>query len=438
LVFIKGGKRLPLGEEFSTQTTSHPYIRARDIGSGNIRVHDAVYLSDDMAQKLSRYRVSKGDVCITIVGANVGEMGVVPPELEGANFTENAVRITGNGKIVQGFLKYALLAEDALAQMKVLAGGAAQPKLGIYKIETVEIPSPPLPTQRKIAAILSAYDDLIENNLRRIKILEEMAQNLYREWFVKFRFPACAAGAAGRPGHQQARFVDSPLGRIPEGWEVVRFSDLIASGLGGDWGLDEPAAEENAPVYVIRGTDFDNIVSGTALRVPRRFITSSSLRRRQLKAWDLLVENSINAKSRCVGTTLLITDGILQRLSDPAIAASFCKVYRLKEPSLAPLAHLHMRNLYREGRMAFYQNVAANGIGNFQSQRFLESEHLVFPSDSQRKKQMLSYLRYLTSSTLADQAFTLRRTRDLLLPKLISGEVDVSELDIAVPEEAIA
>ena len=67
------------------------------------------------------------------------------------------------------------------------------------------------PTQRKIAAILSAYDDLIENNLRRIKILEEMAQNLYREWFVKFRFP----------GHQHARFTDSPLGRIPEGWEVA-------------------------------------------------------------------------------------------------------------------------------------------------------------------------------------------------------------------------
>ena len=76
---------------------------------------------------------------------------------------------------------------------------------------------PPLPAQRKIAAILSAYDDLIENNLRRIKILEEMAQNLYREWFVKFRFP----------GHQHARFIDSPLGRIPEGWEVKKVGNIL-------------------------------------------------------------------------------------------------------------------------------------------------------------------------------------------------------------------
>ena len=69
---------------------------------------------------------------------------------------------------------------------------------------------PPLPTQRKIASILSAYDDLIENNTRRIAILEEMAQAIYREWFVNFRFP----------GHENVKLVDSPLGQIPEGWEA--------------------------------------------------------------------------------------------------------------------------------------------------------------------------------------------------------------------------
>jgi len=79
------------------------------------------------------------------------------------------------------------------------------------------IPLPDLPTQRKIAAILGAYDDLIENNLRRIKILEEMAQSLYREWFVHFRFP----------GHESTRFVDSPLGKIPEGWEVKKLGDVL-------------------------------------------------------------------------------------------------------------------------------------------------------------------------------------------------------------------
>jgi type I restriction enzyme, S subunit len=134
---IRGGKRLPAGEDFITTETAHPYIRARDIGGGKVEIHDAVFLDEGTAQKLSRYRVNKGDVCLTIVGANVGEMGVVPPHLDGANLTENAVKIVTNGKADQTFLKYVLLGDDAMWQMKVLAGGAAQPKLGIYKIETV-------------------------------------------------------------------------------------------------------------------------------------------------------------------------------------------------------------------------------------------------------------------------------------------------------------
>jgi type I restriction enzyme S subunit len=80
-----------------------------------------------------------------------------------------------------------------------------------------EIPLPDLPTQRKIAGILSAYDDLIENNLRRIKILEQMAQSLYREWFVHFRFP----------GHEDVKFKDSEHGRIPEGWEVKPMTEAV-------------------------------------------------------------------------------------------------------------------------------------------------------------------------------------------------------------------
>jgi len=95
--------------------------------------------------------------------------------------------------------------------------GAGVPTLNRNHLDSIEVYIPKLSTQHKIASILSAYDDLIENNLRRIKILEEIAQNLYQEWFVKFRFP----------GHESIRFIDSPLGRIPEGWEVVPLGILI-------------------------------------------------------------------------------------------------------------------------------------------------------------------------------------------------------------------
>jgi type I restriction enzyme S subunit len=97
------------------------------------------------------------------------------------------------------------------------AGGAAQPNANARVLTSFPVPLPPLPTQRKIAAVLSAYDDLIENNSRRIKVLEEMAQRIYREWFVDYRYP----------GHEGVPLVDSELGPIPKGWTALSASNAL-------------------------------------------------------------------------------------------------------------------------------------------------------------------------------------------------------------------
>ncbi len=102
-------------------------------------------------------------------------------------------------------------------QLEKYDAGASNPTLNRNHIHTIPIRYPSLPLQRKIASILSAYDDLIENNARRIAILEEMAQAIYREWFVNFRFP----------GHEKVGMVDSELGPIPEGWKVKKLGDVV-------------------------------------------------------------------------------------------------------------------------------------------------------------------------------------------------------------------
>jgi type I restriction enzyme S subunit len=112
------------------------------------------------------------------------------------------------------FLYFAL--RPQLDHLRSVSTGSATKFLTMGLLSNLELPLPDLPTQRKIAGILSAYDDLIENNLRRIKILEQMAQSLYREWFVHFRFP----------GHESATFKDSELGRIPEGWKRATLGSL--------------------------------------------------------------------------------------------------------------------------------------------------------------------------------------------------------------------
>jgi type I restriction enzyme S subunit len=144
-------------------------------------------------------------------------MALVPnaPETNRTTFQKSVAIVKPNPeKVIAEWLYYSLIANrDSLIAS---AGGTAQKNLLLRDMRDFNVEVPSLPTQRKIAAILSAYDDLIENNTRRIKILEEMAQALYSEWFVKFRFP----------GHEKVRMADSPQGRIPVGWEVKRLGDV--------------------------------------------------------------------------------------------------------------------------------------------------------------------------------------------------------------------
>ena len=197
---------------------------------------------------------------------------------------------------------------------------------------------------------------------------------------------------------------------------------------GGDWGSEQPDDRDTAEVGIVRGTDFDEVAYGGQLRVPVRYIKPSSLKSRGLRAGDVIIENSINAKSRCIGTTLLVDSHVLNRLGRTAVAASFCKVFRLHEPHLAPLVHLHVRHLREDARMEYYQNVAVNGIGNFQAQKFAKEEHLILPSDEALRGKLIEGIAALFRSigVLASQLSNLRRTRDLLLPRLLSGQVELA------------
>jgi len=142
------------------------------------------------------------------------------------------------------------------------------------------------------------------------------------------------------------------------------------------------------------------------------------------------VENSVNASTRCVGTSLLVTAGVLDRVGPDAIAASFCKVFRPRDAELAPMIHYHLRYLRAEDKMRFYQNVATNGIANFQATRFVGSEAIALPTDRDLLATMMDTLWALSTTNFADRNAVLREARDLLLPRLVSGEIDVSELEI--------
>lgn len=130
------------------------------------------------------------------------------------------------------YVYYYVSAPESREKIVQDASVTGVPKTNVAYLRDFPVVLPPLPTQRKIASILAVYDDLIENNNRRIKLLEEMAQRIYREWFVDFRYP----------GHENLPFVDSELGPIPEGWSVASLSELTAT----QYGYTESATLEPA------------------------------------------------------------------------------------------------------------------------------------------------------------------------------------------------
>ena len=308
-----------------------------------------------------------------------------------------------------------------------LKDGTSKPTLNRNVLGEQYMPKPPLYVQDKVADILSSYDLMIKNNTCRIQILEEMAQRIYREWIVNFRYPR----------YETESLVESELGLIPERWKVSSIGKIIEFHIGGGWGKEEEDEKHNVPAFVIRGTDIPHVRHGKINSCPFRFHTTSNLKSRKLADSDIVFEVSGGSKDQPLGRSLLIKQRLLKNFSDDVICASFCKLIRPnKEKILPELLYLHLLEIYRNRKITKYQ-VQSTGISNFKFSAFLEDHKLIIPEKSIQK-----YFGELVIPIL-EQIFTLgiqnsyiRQSRDLLIPKLLSGKIDVSEFNIDIRAES--
>jgi type I restriction enzyme S subunit len=191
-------------------------LRTTDLDDDGRISYETMPLATLDLAKFERHLLKIGDLVITRSGTcGIAAIfdGFEKPVLPGAFL----IRFRLNEQVDVRFFRYFFNSEPGRKHVLSVAAGAVQQNLNITNLEKLLVPVPPLPVQHRISDILSAHDDLIENNTRRIEILEEMARTIYREWFVHFRFP----------GHEKVHTVDSPLGKIPEGWEVKKLGDVI-------------------------------------------------------------------------------------------------------------------------------------------------------------------------------------------------------------------
>ncbi|CAD5955313.1 Type-1 restriction enzyme EcoDI specificity protein [Planktothrix tepida] len=271
--------------------------------------------------------------------------------------------------------------------------GAANPTLNRNHIHTIPVRFPPLPIQRKIAAILSTYDDLIENNTRRIKILEEMARSLYREWFVNFRFP----------GHEQVKMVDSELGLIPEGWEVVLLGKLVSFQTGK---LNSNAAKHNGSYP---------------------FFTCSQ---------DILRTDTYSFNTECVLLAGNNANGIFHIKYFKGKFDVYQRTYviRTLDSKLVTNYYLYFAI---QAQLDHLKSISTGAATKFLTLTILNNLKIIV-SDPKIQKEFASFISDVFSQIelLQSKNDNLRQTRDLLLPKLISGEIDVENLDIKTGEIA--
>jgi len=286
------------------------------------------------------------------------------------------------------------------ADIKPFVTGAAQPKLSQANMRLIEIPLPPLPVQRRIAAILSAYDELMENSQRRIRILEAMARALYREWFVHFRFP----------GHEKHPRVASPLGDIPQGWEVKTIADVCESV---SYGYTASATREEVGPKFLRITD---IVPATIdwANVPFCEIPEDKAPKYLLKPGDIVV-------ARTGATT-----GYAKRLNKLHPDTVFAS-YLVRARAKAGISNRMLGIVMESDEYKQYIQTNIGGAAQPQANAVvLTSMRLAVPPSSVGEKfDRLAAPMIDEAEMLAVKIENLRRTRNLLLPRLLSGQVEL-------------
>ena len=194
-----------------TQETGYPSIRTPNVGRGYFILDGVNHVSEETYRLWTRRAAPVAGDLIMAREAPVGNVAIIPPGLQPCLGQRTLLIRPDRKKVDPAYLTYLLLGEEVQGTIHGLTNGVTVPHLNMEDVRTLPIPPLPLlPVQRRIAGTLSAYDELIENNQRRIQILETMARALYREWFVEFRFP----------GHENVPRVASSIGDIPEGWEA--------------------------------------------------------------------------------------------------------------------------------------------------------------------------------------------------------------------------
>ena len=368
--------------EFTEETDDVRLLRGANIGQGRLKWEQERRWPRARAAEHSKFELAADDIVLAMDRPWI-EAGLKWSTIRESDLpmllVQRVARLRALGPLSQDYLRYLIGSPQFEAYVRPIVTGVNVPHISPTQIRDFSFGLPPRDVQDSVTGILRPMDDLIDDNRRRIEILEEMARLLYREWFVHFRFP----------GHEDVQLVDSDLGPIPRGWKASRLGDILELAYGR--GL-RAGDRRGGPVAVygsggLVGWHDEALVTGPGIVVGRKGNVGSV-------SWS-------DRDFFPIDTAYYVESALPLRFLDQLL-----RTLRFVD------SHAAVPGLSRDQA---YGLVVAEPDDDLVSQY----ETAVRPMYSLRQ-------------VLSDQTAVLREARDLLLPRLVSGELDVSELDVGL------
>lgn len=391
----------------SQQCPPTPYkmLRTTNIRGGWVDTANVKYVDAATYAKWTRRMVpQRGDIILTRE-APFGHVGMLRSD-DQVFLGQRLVLYRADETLCDPhFLMYSMMGPVIQAELKSLGSGSTVEHLRVPDCQKLTVPLPSLLEQRKIGAILRSLDDLIENNRRRVEVLEEMASAIYREWFVKFRYP----------GHEDVPLVDSALGPIPVGWDLSTCGDELRFIGGGTPSKKEPSYWEGGSLAWYTPSDLTKTrwryAAEPKLKITEAGVAKSSAR--VFPAGSVMMTSRATLGVLAVATTEATTNqGFIVILPDRRWTCGF--IYEWLDANAAELATL--------GTGATFKEITKGAFKRFP---------FIVPAQD-----VLNAYRATTEPLekqiykLEHQTRYLAELRDLLLPKMVTGQIDVSTLNL--------
>ncbi|WP_210128166.1 restriction endonuclease subunit S [Staphylococcus sp. GDX8P114P-2] len=415
---VKGGKRLPKGEQLVEYETNHPYLRISDYSNGSVNLNNLKYVTEETFQKISRYIINEGDIFLSIVGT-IGIVDFIDYKLDSASLTENAVRIRSFNESVLStkFLSYFLKSDQGQNEMFIRTVGSTQPKLAITRIKDINIPIIDIKSQQKISNILSTIDEKITLNKNLIANLEELSQTLFKRWFVDFEF----LDENGNPYKSSGgEMIESELGEIPKFWNVEKAEDIYKITIG-----KTPPRKLTELFSENEGIDW---VSISDMKTEGMFINHTKEK--------IVEEGIINYKVKVVpkGSVLLSFKLTIGRV----------KITNKELTTNEAIAHFFSDNMHQLYTYLYLKNFNFEYLGNTSSiatainSKIVKKMPILVPKQRILTKFINRVEPFMKSIDIVQcENIKLTQLRDTLLPKLMSGEIEIPD-DIEVNEDELS